>query len=309
MSTVGPLPSGIAHSRAAENRRGIACLVAAMVCLLLNDTLMKLLGDGLPLPQMVLVRGLFATALIGGAMVALGQARQLPRLADRHVAARAAVDAVGTLLYLGALMHLPLANATAINLAAPLVMAVLAALFLGERVRAARWCAIALGFVGVLLVVQPQAQGFDGWALVCLGATLCHSVRELLTRHIDRSIPSVGITLASALSVTGMAALATLTSGWQPLTLRALALLAAAAALLAAGYFLIVTSMRHGEMSTVAPFRYSSILVALLLGWAVWGHVPDALAWAGIALLLGTGLYLLHDERRRVRAADAAPLA
>jgi drug/metabolite transporter (DMT)-like permease len=303
------MTSVAARTRAAENRRGIACLVAAMVCLLLNDTLMKLLGSGLPLAQMVLVRGLIATGLIGLAMLALGQARQLPRLASRHVAARAAADALGTLMYLGALMHLPLANATAINLAAPLVMAVLAALFLGERVRAARWCAIALGFAGVLLVVQPSARGFDGWAVVCLGATLCHSVRELLTRHIDRSVPSVGITLASAVAVTAMAAVATVFGGWQPLSLRALALLAAAAALLATGYFFIVTSMRHGEMSTVAPFRYSALLVALLLGWAVWGHVPDALAWAGITLLLGTGLYLLHDERRRVRAADAAPLA
>lgn len=293
----------VGHQGAAANRRGILYLVAAMVCLLLNDTLMKLSGQGLPVPQMVFIRGLFALGLVLAAAWLGGALAQSRRLADRPVMARAAVDAVGTLLYLVSLMHLPLANATAINLAAPLIMAALAVPLLHEHAGLRRWLAIALGFAGVLLVIQPRAEGFNGWSLVCLGGTFCHSLRELLTRRVDRAVPAILITLASSLAVLLLAALATALQGWQPVQPRQVATLALAAALLACGYFFIVNSMRHGEMTVVAPFRYTGLLMALLLGWGVWGEVPNALAWAGIALLLGTGVWLLHEGRTRPAAA------
>ena len=86
--------------------------------------------------------------------------------------------------------------------------------------------------------------------------------------------------------------------GWQPPTAKQLLLLAAAAVFLSAGYYLVITGMRAGEMSVIAPFRYTGLLFALVLGWAVWGDVPNALAWAGIALLVGAGLYVLRSAGR-----------
>lgn len=286
---------------AAANRRGILYMAAAMVCLVLNDALMKQVGQTLPVPQMVFVRGLIALAMVFGVARLTGATTRLPRLADRHVVARAMTDAVGTLLYLVALMHLPLGNATAINLAAPLIMAALAVVLLKERASPARWAAIGAGFAGVLLVIQPKAEGFNAWALVCLGGTFFQATRELLTRRIDPSLPAILVTLASALAVLLLAAVVMLGQGWQPMQPRQLATLALAAALLSTGYFLIVGSMRHGEMNVVAPFRYTGLMVAVLLGWLFWGEVPNAMAWAGIGVLLGAGLFLLHESRAPAR--------
>ena len=282
---------------AAANRRGILYMASAMVCLVLNDALMKHLGQALPVPQMVFIRGAFAVLMVYAVARWTGAATRLPRLLDRPVLARAALDAVGTLLYLVALMHLPLGNATAINLAAPLIMAALAVAVLHERAGPARWAAIGAGFMGVLLVIQPSAQGFNGWSLVCLSGTFFQATRELLTRRIDPAVPSLLITLASALAVLVLAAGAIALQGWQPVAPLQMARLALAAALLSSGYFFIVNSMRHGEMTVVAPFRYTGLLVAVGLSWLVWDQVPNALAWAGIAVLMLAGLALLREGR------------
>lgn len=302
-----PMTGPGALARAAANRRGILYLSAAMVCLLLNDALMKHVGRELGVPQMVLLRGVMALLMVAAVAHATGALARLPALRERPVLARAALDAVGTLLYLVSLMHLPLANATAINLAAPLIMALFAVLLLHEKAGVARWLAIVIGFGGVLLVIQPRADGFNAWALVCLAGTFCHVGRELLTRRIDPTVPAILVTLASALAVLLLAAAATLVDGWRPVRPLQLAQLALAAALLSGGYFFIVNSMRHGEMTVVAPFRYVGLLVAVALGWLVWGEVPNALAWGGIVLLVGTGLYLMAEGRPRTEAAAAPP--
>ncbi|MEO7761663.1 MAG: DMT family transporter [Casimicrobiaceae bacterium] len=294
-------------SRAAANRRGILYMASGMACLVLNDSLMKYVGLTLGVTQMVFVRGVIAVLMILVVAHALGATAALRSLVNRDIATRVVFDSLGTLFYIGSLMHLPIGNATAINLAAPLIMALLAVIFLREHPGVRRWLAIGAGFVGVILVIQPRIEGFNAWALVCLAATVFQSIRDLLTRRIAPGIPAILITLASVGFVTALAGGLTLVQSWQPITFSTTALLAIAAALLAAGYFLIVNSMRHGEMSLVAPFRYSGMPVALVTGFFVWGEVPSALAWSGIALLLAAGIYLLHDERRRNRVD--APVA
>jgi drug/metabolite transporter (DMT)-like permease len=293
-------------STQAANRRGIAYLCAAMVFFVLNDALMKQVGQSLAVTQMIFVRGLMTLALLLAVAHATGATARRARLADRPLLARAALDALGTVLYLVSLMHLPLANATAINLAAPLIMALAAVLLLRERAGLPRWLAIGAGFVGVLLVIQPRAEGFNAWALVCLAATFAHVARELLTRRIDPAVPSILVTLGSAIAVLLTAALLLPLEGWQPLHALQLGQLALAAALLAGGYFCVVNSMRHGEMSAVAPFRYVGLLVAVLLGWLVWREVPNALAWGGMALMVGSGLFLMLEGRRRAAAPPGA---
>lgn len=268
-----------------------------MACFIVNDMLMKRSSESLPLAQLIFVRGLVACSLLFAMACATGATRRMAMAADRRVALRAVIDAVGSLMYLASLVHLPLANATAINLASPLVIALMAAAFLGERPGTARWMAILGGFGGVLLVVQPSAAGFSGWAWMCLAATLCHASRDLLTRHIDPAVPALVITLANAACVTIAAALWMSLSEWQPMDAWQLLWVALAAALLSAGYWLLVLSMRQGEMSVVAPFRYVGLLAALLLGWLVWGDVPNLLAMAGILLLLFAGLQLLPKRR------------
>lgn len=290
-----------------ENRRGILGMVASMMLFICNDALIKHVSESLPTGQIIFLRGLSATFLIAALAVALGAWRQMPAVLDRPVLARAAIDSLGTFLYLLALFNMPLANVTAVNLSVPLMLTLCAAFLLREQVGWRRWSAVAAGFVGVLLVVQPTAAGFNWFALVALAATATHAARDLLTRRIRPGIPSVIVTLSTAIVVTIAAAVVSAVEGWRPLPMRELSLLIVASAFLSGGYYLVIDCMRHGELSVVAPFRYTAMLWALLLGYLVWGDVPNLLAWIGIALLVGSGLYIFHREQVRRRAASRMP--
>ncbi|GHC71156.1 membrane protein [Pseudorhodoferax aquiterrae] len=295
-------------THAAANRRGIWMMVGAMAGFVVNDAIVKHVSEAMPSAQLIFLRGALASLLVLGMAVLLGAGAQLRHVVHRRVASRALVDACATVMYLLSLFHLPLGNATAINLAAPLFMVVFAVWFLHERPGAARWLAVAVGFAGVLCVVQPAGDGFNAWALLCLAGTLFHATRDLLTRRIDPAIPSIVVTLSTALAVTLLAGALSLFQGWRPFALVHLAWLGAAAVFLVAGYFLIIQCMRQGEVSLTAPFRYSALLFAVLLGYVVWGDVPNAWAWCGIALLLGSGLYVVHDQRGRTARAQRLAL-
>lgn len=286
----------------AANRRGILAMAGGMACFVTNDSLVKYVSESLPAAQLIFLRGVFATLLLLAIAAGMRALPLLPRLADRKVFMRAAFDAFATVTYLVSLFHLPIANATAINMATPLFITLFAVVAFRERVGAGRWVAIATGFTGVLLVVQPTGAAFNAYALLCLGGTLLHASRDLTTRVIDRSIPSILITLSTAVAVTLLAGAWSLVTPWQPANARQIGLLAAASVFLSGGYFLLTVSMRAGEMSVIAPFRYTGLLFAIVLGWLVWGDVPNALAWGGIALLVAAGLYVLHGERARVPA-------
>ena len=288
-----------ANALHAANRRGMQAISAAMASFVANDALVKYVSETLPASQLIFLRGCMASALLFVVAHAMGATRRLADLVDRRVMARAGLDSLGTITYLISLFHIPLANAMAINMATPFVITLLAVVAFREQVHGARWLAIAVGFTGVLLVVQPQGSEFSAYALLCLVSTLFAATRDFATRLIDHTIPSVLVTLSTAIAVTLLAGVWGLFQEWKPVEPVQLELLAAASVLLSAGYFLLIVAMRAGEMSVIAPFRYSGLLFALLLGYSVWGHVPNASAWAGIALLLGAGLWVMRARRAR----------
>jgi len=286
----------IAEDAKAVGNRGIRWMVLAMAAFIANDSLVKLASASLPAPQLIGVRGLFACALIMAVARASGTVLQPRQMAQGWVALRAVVDAAATFGYLFSLFHLPLANATAINMTTPLFIT----LAVATRVRVGwrRWMATALGFSGVLLVIQPRAGGFNAWAWLCLAATFAHALRDLMTARIARSLPSLAIVLATATAVTAVALAWTTFEGWKPMAPMQAGGLAAAALFLATGYFALVKATRDADLSLVAPFRYSGLLLALLLGWLLWGDVPNVLAWCGIALIVAAGAYLLRAPQR-----------
>lgn len=292
----------------AANRRGILAMCGAMASFVINDSMVKVVSESLPAAQLIFVRGAFATLLLLAVVAALGAARHIPRLANRRLLLRASLDAVATMTYLTSLFHLPIGEATAINMATPLFITAFAVLAFKEQVGAGRWLAIATGFTGVLLVVQPSGAAFNAYALLCLGGTILHAGRDLATRYVDEAIPSILITLSSAIGVTLLSGTLTLLQGWKPVNGQQFALLAGASVFLSSGYFLLIMSLRRGEMSLIAPFRYVGLLFALVLGYLLWGDVPNALAWCGIALLVAAGLYVLHGERGRKRP-ELEPIA
>ena len=292
---------------AAANRRGIVAMAGAMACFIANDAVVKLASAAMPTAQLIFLRGTMATAIVLAVAFATGALARARDTVHRSVVVRALAEALATVLYLTALFQLPIANAAAINLSTPLFIVVLAVAFMGEKVSAAHWLAVCTGFAGVLLVVQPGLEGFNAYALVCLLSALFQALRDLLTRRIAADVPAVLITLSTTVAVTLLAGALSLVEGWRAFAPRDLALLALAAAFLMGAYYLIVDAMRHGELSLVAPFRYTGVLYAIVLGYLIWGDVPNALAWAGIALLVGAGLFVLHRERARARGAGRAP--
>ena len=190
-------------------------MIGAMACFIVNDSLVKYASETMPAMQLIFVRGVMATLLVLAVAKAMGATRRIRDIARGWVAVRAVVDAIATMLFLVSLFNLPLANATAINMASPLIITVLAAVFLGERLGPARWLAIGIGFVGVLLIIQPQAEGFNHYALVCLLSTVLLSVRDLVTRRVHAHVPSILITLSNTVAVTLFAGTLSVFEGWR----------------------------------------------------------------------------------------------
>ncbi|MBC5767918.1 DMT family transporter [Ramlibacter albus] len=279
-----------------STRRGVLAMAAGMCCFVANDALVKHVSESLPSSQLIFIRGVFATLLLVVICHGMGATSRLRALGDGKVLMRAGFDAFATMVYLTSLFHLPIANATAINMATPLVITLMAVVVLHEKVGLGRWLAIATGFVGVLMIVQPTGAAFNAYSLLCLSGTFLHACRDLTTRAIHRDIPSILITLSTAVAVTLLAGAWGLTQDWEAVSARQFALLAGASVFLSGGYFLLTVAMRAGEMSVIAPFRYAGLLFALFLGYVVWGDVPNALAWGGIALLVAAGLYVLHSR-------------
>jgi len=277
-----------------------------MGCFIVNDTLVKYASQTMPATELIFVRGVMASLLVLAVAHGTGATRKIREVARGWVAVRAVVDAAATMLFLASLFHLPLANATAINMASPLIITVLAAMFLGERLGASRWIAVTVGFAGVLFIIQPRTDAFDGYALLCLLSTVLLSVRDLVTKKVHAAVPSILITLSNTIAVTLFAGLLSAFETWRAFTLYEVGYLTVVAAILATAYYLLVVSTRHADLSLIAPFRYTALLFATVAGFVVWGDTPNALAWSGIALVVGSGIYVLRVSRR-ARAAPITP--
>jgi drug/metabolite transporter (DMT)-like permease len=177
----------------------------------------------------------------------------------------------------------------------------IAALVLGERFGWRRVAAILVGFAGVLLILRPSTEGVDFWLAMSFASAVLCAVRDVFTRRIPAGFPSISVTLTTVICVCAVGGVATYLEGWVAMDLRAWSAIFASAAISGVGQHLMVLSMRWAEVAVVSPFRYSGIFAATLVGWAVWGDLPDALAWAGIALIVGAGLYALWRERKTKR--------
>ena len=289
-----------------DNARGAILMNIAMAAFTLNDTAMKVAMQSVPLFQAIGLRGIFASValvLIGWRMGGLSldiSLRDWGFLALRSVA-----EVLGTLLFLAALIHMPLANLSAIMQALPLAVTLAAAVFLKEHIGWRRFTAILIGFAGVLIIIRPGPQGFDIWSLMGLGAVVCVVARDLATRQMSQALPSATVALTAAVTVLFLGFVGTVVEGWQPVAPQDLVMIAGASAALIVGYLTSVMTMRVGEIGFVAPFRYMALLWAIVLGWLAFGQLPDTLTLFGAALVVATGIFTFWRERKR-RALAAA---
>lgn len=281
-----------------QNLRGALFMVVSMAGFTINDALVKLAGMQMNVGQVMLVRGLFATVLIAAFAWYKGALRVPRHALHPMVGLRAVGELGGTVFFLLALQHLPIANVSAVLQALPLMVTMAAALFLGEGVGWRRWLAIATGFAGVMIIVRPGFEGFNIYALLALVSVAFCALRDLATRRLPPHIPSLMVSTitASVVMLCGAVLIHPL-GGWTPMATETVGLLATAAFVLLFGYQFIIMSMRGGDISFIAPFRYTALLWAIALGYLIFGDVPDTAMIAGAVIIVGSGLYTLFRER------------
>ncbi|MGC6519843.1 MAG: DMT family transporter [Candidatus Puniceispirillaceae bacterium] len=290
-----------------DNLRGAMLMAVSMLCFVLNDGLMKALFDSMSIYQAILLRGVITVPVI--AVMAWQQGALVIRLAARDrllVAVRVSAEVGATVGFLTALKYMPLANVTAILQVLPLTVTMAAALFLGESVGWRRWLAILIGLVGVIIIIRPGMQGFSVYSIWALGAVGCITVREIVTRKLSSGLPSLPVALATAIAIGGLGAVMIPAVEWAPVSGDGWLLLAGASVAIIGGYLFSVMTMRVGDIGFVAPFRYTAMVWAIGLGLLMFGDLPDMATSIGTGIVIITGLYSLHRERR-VRQTDPAP--
>ncbi len=288
---------------AVQNTRAAVLMTLSMGCYALNDTCMKALGADLPLGQTLFLRGVLTSLLVGGWVAWRGLWRVRLIAADwRRVALRTAGEVGAAFFFISALFHMPLANATAILQALPLTVALAAAVFLGEPLGWRRVSAILVGFVGVLLIVRPGPQGFNAYTLFALAAVAMITLRDLATRRIAGSVPTMVVVLVASVGVMVLGAALGPSETWLALRPVHMGLLVMSAAFILLAYVLTVQVMRMGDAGATAPFRYTGLLWALVLGYLFFGEWPTVITLLGAGIVVATGVFTYYRERALARA-------
>jgi len=281
-----------------DNARGSLLMSASMAGFAINDGMMKVAFETIPVAQTLFMRSLFASAILLAMAWATGALAFRPRRRDRGPLVLRAVGEIGaTGSFMMALAHMPLANATAVLQAAPLAVTMGAALFLGERVRWRRWSAIGVGFLGMLVIVQPGTEGFDAYAIFAVIAVVFITVRDLGTRQMSAETPTLFASAMSAFLILLGAGLLIPIEGFEPMGAPELALTLGAGLFVIVGYVTNVGSMRVGDVGAVSPFRYTVLVWALIIGYVLFGDVPGPATLVGAAIVVAAGLYTLWRER------------
>ena len=278
-------------------------MLAASIAFVTGDMLVRLSAAGLSVSQIMVVRGAISVSIVLAIMAATGVLHELRGLANRMVAGRSLVEVVSTTVFITALPHLPLADVTSIVSAAPLIMTAMIVMLGLQVVGWRRWAAIVIGFIGVLLVVQPTGAGIGWPALLLILCATMVAVRDLFSQRMPPGISTLVVTLATLLFVTVFGGVLALFQPWRWPTPKEMAWLTAAACCIIIGNFFIVRAFRASDPTVVTPFRYVSILFSAIFGFLVWGDIPNTLAAIGAVLIIGSGVYTIWRERVRAREA------
>lgn len=283
-----------------SNFKGAILMTFAMAGFGVNDALVKSVTTELSTGQIIFLRGAISTALVLVIALRFGALRPFRTIWSPMLVLRLVAELLASLAYIYALGKIPLANAGAILQFLPLAVTLGAALFLKEPVGWRRWGAIIAGFIGVLLIIRPGPEGFSVASLLAFLCVLAAAVRDLATKQLAKGIPSLYVTFVTSavISIAGGALIEPL-GGWQPLTFSAFGKLALAACFLLVGYQSLIIAMREGEISFIAPFRYTYLIWATILGYMAFGDIPDAYMAAGAIIVIASGIYTFYRENYR----------
>lgn len=287
-----------------DNLRGAAIMVLAMFLFALEDMLIKLMADALPIGQIVGMLGVGSALLLGVALRVQKTPLFTRTILTPAILLRAFGELIGTIGFVTAIALIPLSTASAILQATPLFVTLGAALFFQEAVGWRRWTAVAVGFIGVLMIIRPGLEGFSWQSLFAVQGVIGLGIRDLATRRVPPQTSSLQLSFWAFLVLIPASALMMWANGETLTWPQGIALYYFIGALFIgiAAYYSITAAMRLGEISFVTPFRYSRIIFALIIGIAIFDENPDALTITGALIVVASGLYTLWREQvRRAR--------
>ena len=292
-----------------DNLRGATIMVLAMLGFAIEDAFIKMMGNALPVGQILVMLGIGGSAVF--ALVVLAQKRALFErdMLAAPVLTRAIGEIIGTMCFISAIVFTPLSTASAILQATPLVVTLGAALFLGEAVGWRRWAAILVGFIGVLMIIRPGMSGFSPLSLFAVGGVLGLALRDISTRKVSKSLSSMQLSFLGFLVLipAGFMLLGITGKSLAPLDTRLWLLITASIAIGVFAYYGIVAAMRVGEVSFVTPFRYSRLIFAMIIGISFFGERPDTLTILGGIVIVASGIYTVLRERKHRLKPVAVP--
>jgi drug/metabolite transporter (DMT)-like permease len=281
-------------------------MIISTACFVGGDTCIKLIGLTLPLGEIISLIGLLSTVFLFIICAQQGILENVGMIFSRYVLMRSALDVMGSFMFVAALMHMPIANLSTVMQSVPLVVVVVAIIFLGERAGFARIAAVIVGFIGVLLIVKPSPQTVSIHEFLAIGTVVVVALRDIVTKRIGAHVPLLVIALANAIFVSLGGFGFGLVQGFHSIEVWQLELLTGAGLLVTCGYIFILATVRLGELSATAPFRYAEVVFAIIAGILVFNEYPDLLSYVGMALVIVAGLYAAHHEATQNRDAKAA---
>ncbi len=285
--------------------RGIALMIGFCVLAPLLDTAAKLATQTIPVGQITAARFLVQGALMAPVVLAMGLPWRVSRRMAGMIAARAIFLILSTYTFVAAVVVMPIADALAIVFVEPFILLIFGHLIFGDQIGPRRVAASVVGFAGALLVIQPSLSAFGWVALYPLATAFLFSGYMLITRSIASSVPSVIQQLHTSIAGgliclpvmlladgSGISALdPVMPQGWAWLWLLGVGFWAAVS------HMCMTLALKYAPASTLAPIHYLEIVMAVALGRSVFGDFPNALTWAGIAVIAASGLYIIVRER------------
>lgn len=283
-----------------DNLRGAFVTSLTVFTFALNDALMKTILMSAPLYQTIFLRGILVMPILIFLTWRFGQMTTRLDPADKTIIIqRSLLEAVLTFLFVIALSKLPLAVLVVIMQSTPLALTACAAIFLNEEVGWRRWLATIVGFIGILIIVQPGTEGFDGNTLYAVAAMICLVIRDMLTRKMSSNVPPLFAVMWTAIATAIMAALFIPFTPWLALEISTYGLLFMTCFTIISAYLLSVFMMRIGDVGFVSQFRYTGILWAVLLGIFLFDEKPESTTLIGATLIIVTGVYSISRERKK----------
>jgi len=274
-------------------------MVLAMACFTFEDMFVKVASKSIPAGEILLLFGIGGTL----AFIVLTLRRKEviihPAILSKPILIRAIFEVTGRVFYTLALVFIPLSSASAILQATPLVVVTGAAIFFGEKVGWRRWTAIIVGFIGVLMILQPGLEGFETTSILAVLGTLGFAGRDLATRAAPKVLSNTQLGIYGFFVLIPIGLVMLIFSGGAVIPGFYLALQLLGMIIFGViAYYSLTIAMRTGEVSVVTPFRYTRLVFALILGFLVFSERPDTLTLLGSAVVVASGIYTLLRSRR-----------